>query len=344
MCRPLLLLWDLGVYCPIIDKRGRGKMGRLQVVKANRLVQASYTLSTVEQRIVLLAVVHARESGKGIGIKDDLLHISASDYATAFGVSKQAAQQALAGAVETLFNRRVTIDYFDKDLNQTIPLTVRWINAMTYLDDRAMIAIRFNPDIAPEFTRLESNFTSYMLDDIRDLNSAYSIRLYEIAAQWRSAGQTPLIELTDFRQKMGLADNEYAGINDLKKRVINLSISQINNTTDIFLEYEQVKAGRAIKGFIFKIKTKKPAALAAPAAPPKKPKKAATPPANAAYAGLELFMFNDLKKAYPDLSKLQIDALADANNKTRFQIMSIMQKAHLDNLNNADIFNLDFSD
>jgi plasmid replication initiation protein len=316
-------------------------MGRLQVVKANRLVQASYTLSTVEQRIVLLAVVHARERGKGIDTKDDLLHISAADYATAFGVSKQAAQQALAGAVETLFNRRVTIDYFDKDLNQTIPLTVRWINAMTYLDDRAMIAIRFNPEISPEFTRLESNFTAYMLDDIRDLNSAYSIRLYEIAAQWRSAGQTPLIELADFRQKMGLADNEYSGINDLKKRVINLSISQINNTTDIFLEYEQVKAGRSIKGFIFKIKTKK---TAAPAAAPKKPKKATTPTANSTFAGLELFMFNELKKAYPDLSQLKIFGLAEAHIKTPFEIMSIMQKAHLDNLNNADIFNLNFSD
>lgn len=319
-------------------------MGRLQVVKANRLVQASYTLSTVEQRIVLLAVVHARESGKGIGIKDDLLHISAADYAQAFNVTGQAARQALASAVETLFNRRVTIDYFDKDLNQTIPLTVRWINAMTYLDDRAMIAIRFNPDIAPEFTRLESNFTAYMLDDIRDLNSAYSIRLYEIAAQWRSAGQTPLIELADFRQKMGLADSEYAGINDLKKRVINLAVKQISDTTDIFLEYEQVKAGRSIKGFIFKIKTKKiaPAALAVPVA--KKPKKAATPPATSALAGLELVWFNDLKKAYPDLSQLKIHGLADAHGKTPFQILGAMNKARLDNLNSADFFNLDFSD
>jgi plasmid replication initiation protein len=317
-------------------------MGRLQVVKANRLVQASYTLSTVEQRIVLLAVVNARESGKGMGIKDDLLHISASDYATAFGVSKQAAQQALAGAVETLFNRRVTIDYFDKDLGQTIPLTVRWINAMSYLDDRAMIAIRFNPEIAPEFTRLESNFTAYMLDDIRDLNSAYSIRLYEIAAQWRNAGQTPLIELAEFRQKMGLAEGEYKGIDDLKKRVLNLAVKQINDTTDITLECEQVKAGRAIKGFIFKIKTKTPAPTAAPAL--KKPKKAATPPANSAFAGLELYAFNDLKKAYPDLSQLKVLALAEAHQKTVFEILTIMNKALRDNLNSADLFNLDFSD
>lgn len=305
-------------------------MGRLQVVKANRLVQASYTLSTVEQRIVLLAVVHARESGKGIGIKDDLLHISAADYAKAFSVTKQAAQQALAGAVETLFNRRVTIDYFDKDLGETIPLTVRWINAMSYLDDRAMIAIRFNPEIAPEFTRLESNFTAYMLEDIRDLNSAYSIRLYEIAAQWRNAGQTPLIELAEFRQKMGLAEGEYKGIDDLKKRVLNLAVKQINDTTDITLECEQVKAGRSIKGFIFKIKTKKPAPLKTlenAQKQPKKPKNAATPPATAALAGLELVWFNDLKKAYPTLTEKYIFDLAIKNNDSTFDTLQKMQQA-----------------
>ena len=316
-------------------------MGRLQVVKANRLVQASYTLSTVEQRIVLLAVVQARETGKGI--KDDVLHISAGDYAQAFNVSKQAAQQALAGAVETLFNRRVTIDFFDQTLNKIIPLTVRWINAMSYLDDQAIIAIRFNPDIVPEFTRLESNFTSYMLDDIRDLNSAYSIRLYEICAQWRAAGKTPLIELADFRQKMGLVEGEYKGIDDLKKRVLNLAIKQINDTTDLQLECDQVKAGRSIKGFIFTIKTKKPiAAIAAPVA--KKPKKAATPPVNTAFAGLELYTFNDLKKAYPDLSQLKVLALAHANQKTPFEILMIMNKALRDNLDNDDFFSLDFSD
>jgi hypothetical protein len=89
---------------------------------------------------------------------------------------------------------------------------------------------------------------------------------------------------------------------------------------------------------------KKPDAPAAAIAAPKKPKKAATPPPSAAFAGLELFMFNDLKKAYPDLSQLKICGLADAHEKTPFQILSVMKKAHLDNLNNADLFNLDFSD
>ncbi|MDX8205429.1 RepB family plasmid replication initiator protein, partial [Acinetobacter pittii] len=35
------------------------------VVKDNALINASYTLSLVEQRIVLLAIIEARETQKG---------------------------------------------------------------------------------------------------------------------------------------------------------------------------------------------------------------------------------------------------------------------------------------
>lgn len=43
------------------------------VVKDNALVGASYKLDVVEQRLILLAIVEARESGKGINANDPLV-------------------------------------------------------------------------------------------------------------------------------------------------------------------------------------------------------------------------------------------------------------------------------
>ena len=40
------------------------------VVKDNALINASYNLDLVEQRLILLAIVEARESGKGINAND----------------------------------------------------------------------------------------------------------------------------------------------------------------------------------------------------------------------------------------------------------------------------------
>ena len=42
------------------------------VVKDNALIDASYNLDLVEQRLILLAIVEARQSGKGINANEPL--------------------------------------------------------------------------------------------------------------------------------------------------------------------------------------------------------------------------------------------------------------------------------
>ena len=49
------------------------------VVKSNELIKASYSLGLVEQRLILMAIVTARETKKGI-TADTLLEIRAMDY------------------------------------------------------------------------------------------------------------------------------------------------------------------------------------------------------------------------------------------------------------------------
>ena len=55
------------------------------VVKDNALIQASYTLDTVEQRLILLAIAEARETGQGI-TENSLLEVHASSYINTFNV------------------------------------------------------------------------------------------------------------------------------------------------------------------------------------------------------------------------------------------------------------------
>jgi plasmid replication initiation protein len=111
--------------------------------------------------------------------------------------------------------------------------------------------------VVPFITRLEEQFTKYELQQVSSLSSAYAIRLYELLIQWRSAGKTPIIELQEFRKKLGVLDNEYLRMAHLKERVLELSIKQINEHTDITVKYEQHKRGRLISGFSFTFKQKK---------------------------------------------------------------------------------------
>jgi plasmid replication initiation protein len=58
---------------------------------------------------------------------------------------------------------------------------------------------------------------------------------------------------------LGLLDDEYTAMHNFKKRVLEPSIQQINEHTDITVTYEQHKKGRVISGFSFKLKQKQQA-------------------------------------------------------------------------------------
>ena len=75
------------------------------VVKDNALMNASYNLDLVEQRLILLAIIEARESGKGINANDPLT-IHAESYINQFGVHRVTAYQALKDACDNLFARQ----------------------------------------------------------------------------------------------------------------------------------------------------------------------------------------------------------------------------------------------
>lgn len=224
------------------------------VVKDNSLINASYTLSLVEQRLVLLAIIEARETGKGIDT-DTFLEIHAQHYADRFHVDVKNTYAMLSEAVMTLFNRQVTYMTMDEKRNKPEKRVVRWVSGISYVEGAGIVKLRFAPEIVPLITRLEKNFTWYELMQVANLN-LYATRLYELLVCWRSTGKTPIIEISEFRSQIGLQENEYKPMNNFKNRVLEPAIKQINEHTDITVKVEQHKTGRAITGFSFKFKPK----------------------------------------------------------------------------------------
>ena len=226
------------------------------VVKDNALINASYNLELTEQRLIMLAIINARESGQGI-TADSKLEIHASDYAKLFNVSADAAYKALREAVNNLFNRQFSYSAEYKRTGKVGIVRSRWVSRIFYVDDLALLEITFAPDVVPLITRLEEHFTKYEAKQVAHLTSKYATRLYELLIAWREVGKVPQLELSEFRNRLGLLDNEYTAMSDFKKRVLEPSIKQINEHTDITVTYEQHKKGRIISGFSFKFKQKK---------------------------------------------------------------------------------------
>ena len=143
-------------------------------------------------------------------------------------------------------------------------LQVDGSHKIAYIDETATVEIIFAPAVVPLITRLEKQFTQYDIEQISGLSSAYAVRMYELLICWRSTGKTPVIELGEFRKRIGVLDTEYIRTDNLKMRVIELALKQINDHTDITATYEQHKKGRTITGFSFKFKQKKKTELETP--------------------------------------------------------------------------------
>ena len=225
------------------------------VVKDNALINASYNLELTEQRLIMLAIINARESGQGI-TADSKLEIHASDYAKLFNVSADASYKALKEAVNNLFNRQFSYTAEYKRTGKIGIVRSRWVSRIFYVDDLALLEITFAPDVVPLITRLEEHFTKYEAKQVAHLTSKYATRLYEILISWREVGKTPIFELQQLRKNLGVEDDEYQRMHHFKSRVLETAITQINEHTDIKATYEQHKQGRTITGFSFKFKQK----------------------------------------------------------------------------------------
>ena len=223
------------------------------VVKTNQLNSALQNLSLPEIRIVQLAIVDARETNTGLST-DKPLRIDALRYAEMFETTRQNGYKRMKEAEETLFNRRFS--YLDDDGKV---IKSRWIQQVRYLDDEGAIELVFTLAVVNGISRIdgaEDFFTSYLLEQTSSMDSIYSVRLYELLIQWKAAKNTPVFELENFRDQLGVGIEEYKAMNDFKKRVLEVAINEINEKSDIKISYEQVKKGRRIAGFKFKVLAK----------------------------------------------------------------------------------------
>ena len=225
-------------------------MGNL-IVKSNALIEASYSLDAVEQRVILLAILEARALNIEIGL-GTRIKVYASNYANTYGISKDMAYKAMKKAVLGLHQAEFRwSEMTPKGVKHTHS---RFTDTITYCEGEGCIELIFGSQVIPQIIDLKKLFTSYEIEQTRNLNR-YGLRLYELLIRWRAKGKAKM-SLNDLRNTLGVLDDEYQAMGDFKKRVLDIAVSEINANTDITTSYEQHKQGRKIIGFTFTIKQK----------------------------------------------------------------------------------------
>ena len=215
------------------------------VVKSNQVIEASYRLSVVEQRVVLLAIA---KIPKMCEVSDDEIYTVSVQDLQALGVHEKTAYRDLKEAVNRLYERSISLDIDDKLIK------MRWVQRIEFTENQSIVALRFSKDILPFISNVKANFTQYMLSEVSKMQGAYSVRVYELLVQYKTTGDRS-ISIEDFRFMLDLG-TRYKQFNDLLKRVIEPSINEINEQSDLKVTATPQKTGRKFTHIKFTIKQK----------------------------------------------------------------------------------------
>lgn len=219
----------------------------LVVVKANSLIEASYRLSIDEVRILALTIgTMDPESNQKI------FDFTVADFVREFPeISMDNAYKQIQAAIKRIYDRSVRTE----DSKRVTEF--RWVSSRTYFKKEGRFRIAMTDEVMPYLTQLKGQFTKYQLKNIAYFNSVHSIRIYELITQYRSTGNRE-ITIEDLKKWLQVED-KYPRFNNFKQWVLDPAITEINEKSDLFVEVEQIKRGRAIHALKFVISHKKQA-------------------------------------------------------------------------------------
>jgi plasmid replication initiation protein len=216
--------------------------GNRIVRKDNFLITASYKLTLNEQRVILTAIAKI-PFDQPIPKK---VIITAKELLANFpDIGEQHVYEEMDKATQSLLTNRLIIV---EDPNQKEQF--KWISSKTtYKKGEGRIGFSFSQEVIPYLQQLKEKFTKYHLQDVSSLKSIYSIRLYEMLMQFQNTTLL-LIQLDKFKERLDVS-NRYNVFQDLKKRVIEPAINELNQKTHFNITFRGVREGRSVKKLEF---------------------------------------------------------------------------------------------
>jgi plasmid replication initiation protein len=224
---------------------GQGLLDNV-VTKSNSLIRAAYKLSLQEQRLILAGIskLDSRKSHLTPRNNQTKVRITALEFAETFGIDKRKAYEELREATNELFERKIT------EIDGKRTSKARWVSKVQYHDGEGWAEFTFAEDVMPYITLLREKFTSYKLRQVASLRSVYSVRIFELLVQFTHTGILR-IGIDDLIRQLYLPYTRYV---DIVRRVIQPAVDELRVKSNLDIEWQPIKDGRAVKTIEFRFR------------------------------------------------------------------------------------------
>ncbi len=182
--------------------------------------------------------------------QNKFLSIRAIDLAKTINANPKNMYSVATKLVSGLLKKSIEVGYIDKQGKRAFRGS-NFFNNITYSNNTFEFEINYA--ILSHFIELKKYFTQINLKYITALNSAYAIKLYKLLIQFKTIKKR-ILTVDEIRTFLVL-DDKFKQFSDIRKKVIEISLKQINESTDLFVEYEEHKSGRITTSLTFNIKS-----------------------------------------------------------------------------------------
>jgi plasmid replication initiation protein len=215
------------------------KMKQELVVKSNTLLQHPIYKNSLGLKLFTKIILEVRKNPD-----EEIISFEIKDLLDKLDCNK--ADYSMIKKVADSMDRRVDIN---EDKDQIFSDTVHIFRRIT-IHKKGFISFKVEEDIKPYILNLTKNFTQYFFKNIARLNSSYSIRLYEFLKQYEKMGSRK-ISIIELRHFLNIEEEKYRYIKDFRKYTILVAQKELEEKTDIYFEFTEIKTGRKITDIEF---------------------------------------------------------------------------------------------
>jgi len=223
---------------------------KLKVTQDNQLIEACYSMTLNEKRLLLLGISKINPMVFPDKSKPFKFEITAAEWAEHFGDNNT--WRSLKRSADKLLGRHLVLHP-----KTGVVKKINWFESCEYhdagKDGYAHVFMEFGRNVQIRLAGMLEQFTTIDLLAVSELNSTHAVRLYELIMQFKSTGHRT-IAVEDFRLAMDVV-NTNKGTKELKRAVLNPALKQVNEKSDLFCIVTDIKQGVRITGFQFKFRT-----------------------------------------------------------------------------------------
>lgn len=215
------------------------------VAKANDLIRARHSLSTMEQRVFVMMVAKlSRES------EFPVQEVPISEIADTSDIDGSNVYRKAQDICDNLVDQ--TVDIHDRsDEGNRRYTTYSCFSMCQYEEGKGVIRAKFNEDMRPFLLELKRRFTLYLVTVFLRLRSKYSTQIYELL-KMRQGISNLRMSVEEFRRTLGLED-KYKEFAQMKRRVIEQARGELKERADIYFTYRVIRDGRRAEAIQFYI-------------------------------------------------------------------------------------------